>query len=309
MQNRSPNTAATLRHRLAIHTHGFSAILSGCSNGCLVRKGRLRPCQPLEVCELTWRIHDITEFACCNLGAVTLGEWYRGRRAGFGAASRSSGQSALLHRRLGPGHFVDRLAHLEQSGRHGPHGSAGPFRLRRVSRLAERTITTTSSGFGPGSCSPGTRAGTAKRSRWCISSAPHPWSRTGPGKALDGKPKFDLRQFNDDYFTRLRERVKAAGDRGIYVAVMLFEGWGIQFSPDAWRHHPFHPEQQRQRHRRRPGRRRAGPGNPQLAAARRSPSCSKPTSARSSTRSTISTTCSTRSPTRTTRARPSGSTA
>ena len=22
---------------------------------------------------------------------------------------------------------------------------------------------------------------------------------------------------------------------------MLFEGWGIQFSPDAWRHHPFHP--------------------------------------------------------------------
>ncbi|MCH5376215.1 MAG: DUF6298 domain-containing protein [Planctomycetes bacterium] len=71
---------------------------------------------------------------------------------------------------------------------------------------------------------------------------PQPWKRTGPGKALDGKPKFDLAQFDDEYFSRLRDRVRAAQDRGLYPAVMLFEGWGLQFSPDAWKNHPFHPD-------------------------------------------------------------------
>ena len=70
---------------------------------------------------------------------------------------------------------------------------------------------------------------------------PQPWLRTGPGNALDGKPKFDLTKLNDEYFLRLRKRVNAARDRGIYTAVMLFEGWGIQFSPGGWQHHPFHP--------------------------------------------------------------------
>ncbi|RMG02908.1 MAG: hypothetical protein D6741_03035 [Planctomycetota bacterium] len=70
--------------------------------------------------------------------------------------------------------------------------------------------------------------------------APHPWKRTGPGKALDGKPKFDLETFDDAYFARLRERVESAGKRGIYVSIMLFEGWALQFSPGAWEHHPFH---------------------------------------------------------------------
>jgi hypothetical protein len=69
--------------------------------------------------------------------------------------------------------------------------------------------------------------------------APHPWPRTGPGNAADGKPKFDLSRFDQPYFDRLRARVLAARDRGIYVSVMLFEGWEIQFS-DAWLNHPFH---------------------------------------------------------------------
>ena len=69
--------------------------------------------------------------------------------------------------------------------------------------------------------------------------SPHPYLRTGPGKALDGKPKFDLTKYDDDYFRRLRERVEAAGKRGIYVSVMLFEGWGVQRVPDAWRWHPM----------------------------------------------------------------------
>jgi len=71
---------------------------------------------------------------------------------------------------------------------------------------------------------------------------PHPWLRTGPGRALDGQPKFDLSRFDPDYFTRLEERVKMAESSGVYLAVMLFEGWGIQFSPDAFKNHPFHPD-------------------------------------------------------------------
>jgi arylformamidase len=72
--------------------------------------------------------------------------------------------------------------------------------------------------------------------------APHPWIRTSPGMALDGKPKFDLTKFDPDYFTRLRSRVQAARRRGIYVSVMLFEGWALQFAPDAWGNHPFNPQ-------------------------------------------------------------------
>jgi hypothetical protein len=80
--------------------------------------------------------------------------------------------------------------------------------------------------------------------------APLPWPRTGPGKALDGKPKFDLARFNPEYFERLRARVSAAGRRGIYVSVMLFEGWGLMHGNRgraapagwAWRSHPFHPD-------------------------------------------------------------------
>ena len=75
--------------------------------------------------------------------------------------------------------------------------------------------------------------------------APQPWARTGPGNA---KPKFDLQKFNGAYFERLRERVQAAGRRGIYVSVMLFEGWGLYHGNRrategwAWHNHPFHPD-------------------------------------------------------------------
>lgn len=79
--------------------------------------------------------------------------------------------------------------------------------------------------------------------------APQPWLRTGPGQALDGKPKFDLTKFDPVYFERLHGRVEAAGQRGIYVSVMLFEGWGLMHGNRrrgaedgwAWRSHPFNP--------------------------------------------------------------------
>jgi hypothetical protein len=78
--------------------------------------------------------------------------------------------------------------------------------------------------------------------------APQQWARTGPGNAIDGKPKFDLNKFNDAYFQRLRERVQAAGGRGIYVSVMLFEGWGLYHGNRrategwAWHNHPFNKD-------------------------------------------------------------------
>lgn len=80
--------------------------------------------------------------------------------------------------------------------------------------------------------------------------SPQPFLRTGPGLALDGKPKFDLTKFNPDYFDRLRQRAQAAGERGIYFSVMLFEGWGLYHANRrtgaveawAWQSHPFHPD-------------------------------------------------------------------
>jgi len=72
--------------------------------------------------------------------------------------------------------------------------------------------------------------------------AQQPWVRSGPGLALDGKPRFDLGRFNPDYFERLRQRVKAAANQGIYVSVMLFEGWAMQHAIGAWEGHPFHPK-------------------------------------------------------------------
>ena len=72
--------------------------------------------------------------------------------------------------------------------------------------------------------------------------SPFPWPRTGPGKARDGKPKFDLSRFDQSYFDRMLQRVRAAGARGIYASIMLFEGWELQFVLAPWTvdAHPFH---------------------------------------------------------------------
>lgn len=94
-----------------------------------------------------------------------------------------------------------------------------------------------------------TRANGALGKDFVHHAAPLPWLRTGPGDALDGKPKFDLTKYDPAYFDRLRQRVRSAGDRGIYVSVMLFEGWGLfhgnrrKGTRDAWawRSHPFNP--------------------------------------------------------------------
>ncbi|MDG3004344.1 DUF6298 domain-containing protein [Paludisphaera mucosa] len=83
---------------------------------------------------------------------------------------------------------------------------------------------------------------------WFI--APNPYARTGPGTALDGKPRFDLSRFDEAYFDRLRTRVRQAGERGIYVSVMLFQGWSASkawLGGTPWRGHPYHPDNNVQR--------------------------------------------------------------
>ena len=71
---------------------------------------------------------------------------------------------------------------------------------------------------------------------------PLPYLREGTGFALDNKPKFNLDKFNQKYFDRLRARVIEAGTHGIYVSIMLFNGWSIERKGEAgnpWPGHPF----------------------------------------------------------------------
>jgi len=54
-----------------------------------------------------------------------------------------------------------------------------------------------------------------------------PYQRTGPGTANDGKPQFDLTKLDQTFFDRMRARVVSAAARGVYVSVMLFDGWDV----------------------------------------------------------------------------------
>jgi hypothetical protein len=72
-----------------------------------------------------------------------------------------------------------------------------------------------------------------------------PFQRTGPGKALDGAPEFDLTRFRPEFFDRLRRRVRTAGERGIFVSIMLFEVYGFmdregRYPESLWAGNVFH---------------------------------------------------------------------
>jgi hypothetical protein len=74
--------------------------------------------------------------------------------------------------------------------------------------------------------------------------SPALYVRTGPGTGADGGLKFDLSQINPSYLSRVRQRVMDAGARGIYVSVMLFDGWSVETKPgyalrNPWLAHPF----------------------------------------------------------------------
>ncbi|MBP3963883.1 DUF6298 domain-containing protein [Paenibacillus lignilyticus] len=71
---------------------------------------------------------------------------------------------------------------------------------------------------------------------------PMPYMRTGDQAAHDGLPQFDLTKWNEMYFARMRERVVQAGERGIYVSVMFFDGWcpkNARAGSDPWLSHPY----------------------------------------------------------------------
>ncbi|MHC4441703.1 MAG: PKD domain-containing protein [Planctomycetota bacterium] len=73
---------------------------------------------------------------------------------------------------------------------------------------------------------------------------PLPYARTGPGNANDGGLKFDLTQYNQAYFDRVKARAEEAGNRGIYISIMLFQGWSVDDAdgarnPNPWVVHPY----------------------------------------------------------------------
>lgn len=72
---------------------------------------------------------------------------------------------------------------------------------------------------------------------------PNPYVRSSTCCASDGGNKFDLSQFNQAYFDRMRSRVLQAKQNGIYVSVMLFDDWSIEkkggFPGNAWPGHPM----------------------------------------------------------------------
>ncbi len=49
-----------------------------------------------------------------------------------------------------------------------------------------------------------------------------PYRRTGPGKAMDGEPIYDLDQWNPEYFERLHGFLELASKKGIIVELTLF---------------------------------------------------------------------------------------
>ncbi len=66
-----------------------------------------------------------------------------------------------------------------------------------------------------------------------------PWPRTGPGKAMDGQPKFDLDQWNPEYFDRLHKFLRAASDCGIVVELTLLSN---TYGPEVWALNPLRAE-------------------------------------------------------------------
>jgi hypothetical protein len=72
--------------------------------------------------------------------------------------------------------------------------------------------------------------------------SPIPFQRTGPGKANDGKPKYDLSKFDTAYFDRIASRVNDAKAQGIYVSVMLFDGhWVNDGQAQEWQYNFYNP--------------------------------------------------------------------
>ncbi len=63
-----------------------------------------------------------------------------------------------------------------------------------------------------------------------------PWPRTGPGSARDGESKYDLDQWNHEYFDRLHKFLSLASKLGIVVELTVFSN---TYSEDVWDLNPL----------------------------------------------------------------------
>lgn len=63
-----------------------------------------------------------------------------------------------------------------------------------------------------------------------------PWPRTGPDKAMDGEPKYDLDSWNPEYFARLHRFLSAASKRGIVVELTVFSN---TYADNIWALNPL----------------------------------------------------------------------
>ncbi len=70
-----------------------------------------------------------------------------------------------------------------------------------------------------------------------------PWVRSGPEKALDGEPVFDLEKWNPEYFDRLHRFLDGAAKRGIVVELTVFSN---TYDDQTWALQPLRKENNRQ---------------------------------------------------------------
>lgn len=63
-----------------------------------------------------------------------------------------------------------------------------------------------------------------------------PFERTGPGRALDGQPQFDLNRPNAEFFDRLHAFLSLASDYGIIVEVVFLSN---TYHPSVWALNPL----------------------------------------------------------------------
>lgn len=66
-----------------------------------------------------------------------------------------------------------------------------------------------------------------------------PYPRTGPGRATDGEPKYDLDRWNDEYFARLHAFLAQASRHGIVVEVTLLSN---TYGDSVWALNPLNAE-------------------------------------------------------------------
>jgi hypothetical protein len=70
-----------------------------------------------------------------------------------------------------------------------------------------------------------------------------PFVRSGPGKALDGEPIYDLDQWNPEYFERLHHFLEVASKDGIVVELTIFSN---TYANDVWALNPLRTENNKQ---------------------------------------------------------------